>query len=173
MLSRRNLAVSFVAVMLLAMLAGCAAGDVQVPDRAVEISMDEALAAQDAAMAGVLMGSAEWTESQFSSLVTELIKQNAAGVPIESVKAWFTSEGLVLSVALTDGSAVVLSGNVMVEDNRIKVDLTGASALGMSVASPLLDVVEGAINRALDDPSLGVAVGVNMGEGTLSVAIGQ
>jgi hypothetical protein len=38
---------------------------------------------------------------------------------------------------------------------------------------PLLDVIAGAINRALDDPSLGVAVGVETGEGTLSLALGQ
>ncbi len=174
MLNRRYLVVSVVLVLLVAVLAGCGAGAAAMPDREVTISIDEALAAQDAAMAGMLTGQAEWTESQFSSLVTELLKQNlGAGSPIQEVKAWFMPEGLVLAATLADGSQVVLSGNVMVENNRIKLDLKEAAAMGMVAAGPVLDIVEGAINRALDAPELGVAVNVATGDGTLSLGLGQ
>ena len=174
MLNRRYLVVSVVLVLLVAVLAGCGAGAAMLPDREVTVSIDEALAAQDAAMAGLLTGQAEWTESQFSSLVTELIKQNlGAGAPVQEVKAWFTPEGIVVAAALADGSQVVLAGDVMVENNRVKLDLKEAAAMGMVAAGPVLDMVEGAINRALDAPELGVAVAVDTGDGTLSLGLGQ
>jgi len=40
-----------------------------VPDREVEISVDEAMMAQEMGMAGMMMGSVEWTESQFSRTI--------------------------------------------------------------------------------------------------------
>jgi len=171
MLSRRNLAVLFVAVMLMSALAGCAAGAVEAPEREVELSMDAAMSGQEKAMAGLLTGQVEWTEEEFSSLVTALLQQNAGDVPLDSVTAWFTPDALYLRATLADGTQVDLAGNVMVENNRVAVDLVGASAAGVSIAGPLLGVVEGAINRALDDDSLGVAASVGTGDGVLMVGL--
>ena len=168
MLTRKNLMVSFVAVLLLALLAGCTGGAVMTPEREVEISNAAAIDAQNAAMAGLMAGSATWTESQFSSLVSELIRQNGGGDFISNVTVWFDPESMFVSVETPFGT-VDLAGNVMVEDNMVQVDLEQAAALGMAVSGPLLDIIEGAINRALNDPSMGVAVGVEAGDGTLSV----
>lgn len=172
MLNRRNLAVALVAVFLLALLAGCSAAAIEVPDREVQNDIETALAAQDKAIAGLMMGGIELTESEFSSLLTALIAQNlGADSPIQSITAWFTPEQLFLSAMMADGSSVDLVGNVGVVDNRVVVDLAAASAMGLSVAGPMLDVVETALNRALDDPSLGVAVDVATGDGTIMIGL--
>ena len=169
---KRNLAVSLVALLLLGLLAGCASGGVMVPEREVMMSMEEAQMAQEKAMAGLFAGSVEWTESEFSSLVTELIKQNGgAGVPIEGVTAWFSPDTLYLRAHLPGVMTADLAGNIMVENNRLSIELSQAGAMGMAATGPILSVIEGAINRALDDDSLGVAVSVGMGEGTLMVGL--
>ncbi|MCB0133262.1 MAG: hypothetical protein KDD78_20505 [Caldilineaceae bacterium] len=175
MLNRKNLAVTFAVVLLLAVLAGCSGGNVMVPDREVAISMDDAMAAQNKAMEGLMMGSVEWTEGEFSSLLTALIEQNLGeGAPITGVTAWFEPDNMLyLRVGLPGGLSADLGGQIMVEDNMIKVDLSEAGAAGMAVSGAMLDVVEGAINRALDDPSLGVAVNVETGDGTLALSLGQ
>ncbi len=180
MLNRKNLAVSLVVVLLLTMLAGCTTGEAAGwPDRDVEVSLDTALAAQDAGIAGLMMGNLQWTESEFSSFLTELVKQNAGEANVvENITAWFEPGNEVfLRVELTPGTmpfgnVVELAGNVDVEGNYVQVDLSDAAVGGMRVAGPMLDVVSGAINRALADPSLGVAVDVETGDGTLGVTVG-
>lgn len=169
MLSRRNLAVSFVAVLLLALLAGCQSGTIEVPDRDVATSMDAAMKAQEKGFEALLTGQVEWSEEEFTSLVNALLQQNLPGAPVDEIKAWFTDTGMVLQAKLADGTVLAAAGNVMVEDQRVKVDLSGASALGFTVSGELLTVVEEAINRALDDPAMGVAVGVSTDDGTLMV----
>ena len=170
---RKNWAVSAMALLLvLVVLAGCA-GAAPAHDCDVAVSLDDALAAQDKAMAGLMMGSVELTNAEFSSLVTELIKQNAAGVPIEMVAACFTEDGMDLDISFTDGTSLHTSGNIAVADNQVVVDLASAGMNGMAVAEGFLPVVEGAINRALGDASLGVAVDVSTGDGTLAVSLGQ
>ena len=76
MLNQRNWAVLFVLVLLVSSLAACSAGPVMMPDRDVEISVDEAMIAQDKGLAGLMMGSVDWTESEFSSLLPVLLEQN-------------------------------------------------------------------------------------------------
>lgn len=180
MVNRKNVAVVFVFVLLLGLLAGCAAQPVQLPEREVPVSMEEAMAAQEAGMAGLATGSATFTEAQLSSFLTEMIKQNAGGaVPVEGVTTWFNDDGsIAMRIYLTEGTipginTVDLVGTLMVEDGRVKVDLAAAGAGPISVTGPMLDLVEGMINRALDDPSLGVAVAVEVGDGVLTISLGQ
>jgi len=51
------------------------------------------------------------------------------------------------------------------------VDLAEASIGDIAVSGPLLDVVSGAINRALGDPSLGVAVDVSTDSGSITLSL--
>jgi hypothetical protein len=60
-----------------------------------------------------------------------------------------------------------------VVDNMIQMDVADASIAGVSVYGPLLDVISGAINRALGDPSLGVAVDAATDEGTVTIGLGM
>ena len=173
MLNRKNLVVSFVVVLLLAMLAGCAAGGAAMPEDAPEISMDAAMAAQEKAMQGLMTGMVTLTDSELSSLATELLKQNLGEGGLVSGLVVQTEPGMMYISAETPFGPVQLVGNVMVEDNIVQVELDQAAAMGMNVSGPLLGVVEGALNRALNSPELGVAVSVEAGDGELSVGLGQ
>lgn len=178
MVNRRNWVVALVALLLMASLAGCAAAPVALPDREVPISIDEALAGQNAGMAGLMQGKVEWTEAQFSSFVTELLKQNSgASNPVDSVTAWFSPDNNVaLKVALKDGvmpfgNELALSGKLMVQDGHLMVALDSVGAGAMSVSGPLADYASAVINRILADPAFGVAVDVATGDGTISLGM--
>lgn len=175
----RRLGLVVVALLIvMASLAGCVAGSaVAVPDREVTVDLDTALAAQDMGMAGLMGGSVTWTESEFSSFVTYLLKQNVgAAVPLDSVKVWFEAGNAVVIEAVPSAGAplagpVRLSGMIGVENNMVMVDVAEASIGDIAVSGPLLDVVSGAINRALGDPSLGVAVDVATDSGSITLGL--
>ena len=179
MFNRKNWPLLLVVVLLVSSLAACTSGGATVPDREVEISVDEAMMAQEMGMAGMMMGSVEWTESQFSSLLSVLIEQNGAeNNPIDSVTAWFEPDMMYLRVQMVDGTMPMgdtldLAGSVSVENNFVVVDLQSASAGPFTVGGSILGPISAHINKALQDPSLGVAVGVEMGEGTIMVELAQ
>src|SRR5438477_260891 len=111
MLNRKTVTLALVLVLLVSSLSACAAGStVNPPSRDVTISVDDALAAQNAGMAGVMGGKVEWTESQFSSFLTVLLQQNTGpNTPIKSIKAWFEPNNQIfLRAELKDG--VLLGG---------------------------------------------------------------
>jgi hypothetical protein len=167
-------------ILVVASLAGCVAeAPADWPDREVTVDLDTALAAQDMAIAGAMLGTATLNESEFSSLVTYLAKQNLGGVlPVDQIKTFFAPDNKIY-IELVPGEGaplagpVQLAGTVGVADNVVAVDLDSAAVAGVSVAGPVLDVVTSAINRALNDPSLGVAVDVETGEGTISLGLAQ
>ena len=173
MLNRKNLVVSFVVVLLLAMLAGCAAGGATMPEEAPEISMDAAMAGQEKAMQGLMMGAATLSDSEISSLLTELVKQNLGEMGLITGITIQAEPGVLYVGIGTAMGDIELVGNVTVEDGIVQVDLQQAAAMGMNVTGPLLDVVEGAINRALNSPELGVALNIEAGDGELMVGMGQ
>jgi hypothetical protein len=179
MLNRRTWLVAFVAVLLVALLGGCAAGDVPAPAREVPISIDAAIEGQNAGIGGLMSGSVTWTESQFSSFLTELLKQNTGpNQPVEAITAWFDPDNQVhLRLALKDG--VLLGGNnldvagtVGVQDGHVMVNVSEAGANGMMISGPMLDFVSSYINGTLASPSMGVAADVTTGDGTITVALG-
>jgi hypothetical protein len=181
MLSRRNLVVVAIALFLIASLAACSA-PVAVPDRDVEIDVDTALAAQDMLMAGMMMGSADLTESEFSSLLTVLLEQNSGEAnPVAAVKVWFEPGNKVFAqVELVEGvlpetfggNALNLAGTIGVDGGQVSLDLSGASAGGFGVSGAMLAPIAGEINAAL--AGLGaVPVNVETGEGTVSVGLGM
>ena len=173
MLNRKNLVVSFVLVLLVAMLAGCAAGGATMPEADVEISMDAAMEAQTKAMAGLMAGQVALTVSELSSLATELIKQNLGEMGLITGVTTMFDDGQIAVQVDTVAGPVQLVGNIMVEDNIVSVELEQAAAMGMAATGPILDVVEGAINRALNSPELGVALNIEASDGELMVGLGQ
>ena len=74
----RKLGLVVVVLLIMALgLSGCMAADqMEWPDREVAVDLDTALAGQDAGLAGLMMGAAEMDESQFSSFLTYLMRQN-------------------------------------------------------------------------------------------------
>ena len=152
--------------------ADCAVA-IPVPERDVEISVDAALAAQDAAMAGLMAARIVVTESEFSSLVNLLLQQNAGMASIGELTFWFTPDAMYIRTTLPDGSSFDIVGNIAVENSQIIVDLIGASSDDYVVPGSTLDVIEGAINRALDDITLGVALDLKTGDGFLEIGIAQ
>lgn len=178
----RKLGLVVVVLLIMALgLSGCMTADqMEWPDREVAVDLDTALAGQDAGLAGLMMGAAEMDESQFSSFLTYLMRQNnGENFPVDTVTVWFEPENQVyMQVAMKDGvllgdGVLRLSGQIMVEDKQIQVALDQASANGVAVAGPMLDVVNAYINKALSDPSLGVLVDVQTDEGKIMLSMGM
>jgi hypothetical protein len=181
MLHRKTWAVSLILVLLLALLSGCMMGGGQMawPDREVTISVDEALAGQNAGMAGLMTGSVTWTESQFSSFLTVLMQQNTGpNFPIKEIHTLFEPDGKIyLRIALGEGvllggSVIEAVGAVMVQDMHIMLDLDEATANGMTISGPILDSVVAQINGALADPRLGTIVDITTDSGSITLGMG-
>ena len=177
MLNRRTWVVALVALLAMALLSGCAMGDVAAPDREVAISNEAAVAGQNAGLAGLMSGSVTWSESEFSSFLTELLRANTGpNQPVDAITAWFEPGNMVhLRVALKDGvllggSNIDVMGTVAVEDGKVVVNATEAGANGMMISGPTMDMVSAYINSYLG--SLGVAATVETGDGTITIALG-
>jgi hypothetical protein len=180
MLNRRNWVVLFVALLLVASLAACAAAPVMVPDRPINVSVDTALAAQGK-LGNLMMGEVQWTEEEFSSLLSVLLQQNSGeNNPVNAVKVWFEDGNqIVAQVELKPGvlpeafgTTLDLAGTVNVQDNHVVVDLTQAGAGSMSVSGAMLAPINQQINAALASPNLGVAANVTTSEGMVTVSLG-
>lgn len=167
-------------MLVVASLAGCVAGaETNWPDREVAVDLDTALAAQEMGMGAALMGSASFNEAEFSSLLTYLVKQNASSVmPVDSIITLFEPDNQIF-IEVTPGEGAPLAGPVRlagmidVVDNVVSINVSAASVAGVGVAGPVLDVVSAAINRALNDSSLGVAVAVSTDSGTIDLSLDQ
>lgn len=167
-------------LVVMSVLAGCVSGaEVTFPDREVKVDLDTALAAQDAAIAGAMTGSATLSESDFSSFITYLLKQNAGQyVPVDQVKVWFEPENKIFveidpSAGVPLAGPIKASGTIGVENQNVVVGLDQAAVGPISASGPLLGVVAAAINRALADPSLGVAVDVSTDSGNVTLGLAQ
>ena len=166
----RNWVVAFVLLITVAVLAACGPA-VAVPERDVEVRVETALAAQDKAMMGVLMGQIDLTESELSSLLSVLNQQNSPNSPIQAIHVW-TEPGnkVVVRAALDEGvipfgNSLDMAGTIGVMDNHVMIDLDGASVGNLGAPAAVLDMVSAQINAALADPSFGVAAEVDTGEG--------
>ena len=181
MLNRKTVTLTLVLVLLVSSLSACAAGaGMNPPSRDITISVDDALAAQNAGMSGLMAGKVEWTEGQFSSFLTTLALQNTGkATPIKSIKAWFDPDNKIfLRVELVDGvllggNTIDLAGTVAVQDHHLMVNLSDAAANGMSVSGAPVDMVSAWINHFLADPNFGVAVDVKTDTGKLMLGLAQ
>jgi hypothetical protein len=181
MLHRKTWALSLVLVLLMASLTGCMMGGSQMawPDRELTINIDEALAAQDAGMMGMMSGSVEWTESQFSSFLTTLLQQNTGpNFPIKEIQTYFEPGGKIYARinlgegVLLGGDTIDAVGSVNVVGGHVVVDLDEASANGFTVAGPVLDALSAQINAQLADPSMGTIVTVSTDTGKIMLGMG-
>ena len=180
MLNRRNWVVALVALLLVGVLAGCAAG-VAVPEREVEVSVDTALEAQNK-LAGLMMaGEVDWSESEFSSLLSVLLDQNSGeNNPVEAIHVWFEPGNKVIArIAMLDGvlpeavgDTLELAGTLDVEDGKVVLNLDAAGAGALGVSPALLAPISAQINAALAGLA-GVPVDVETEEGSMSVSLGM
>jgi predicted small lipoprotein YifL len=178
MLNRRNWVVSIIALLLVASLAACTAAPVAVPDREITVDVTTALDAQNKAM-GLMSGDVEWSEAEFSSLLSVLLEQNGGeNNPVNDIKVWFEPDNqIVISVGLEEGvlpsgNTLDLAGSIGVENNHVVVDLQQVGAGNMSISGAALAPISAQINAALADPSLGVAVDVSTTSGSITVGLG-
>jgi hypothetical protein len=164
-------------------MSACTAGQgVAVPDREVAIDIDTALAAQNSAMGGLMMGGVTLDESQFSSLLTELLKANSGeNTPIDSITTWFGPDGgTFIQVKVNEGvlppalgDTLVVAGNIGTDAGKIVVDVTEASAGTYKVEGPVLAPITSQINAALANLNFGVPVQVETDEGTVTISLTQ
>jgi len=160
-------------------LAACTAAAVQVPRREIKISNNEAIAAQTAGMAALTTGKVEWTEAQFSSLLSELIKQNMGkNTPISAIHAWFEPNNVIyLRVVLKpevlkSGDTLDLAGTIEVASHHVVVKLQHAGIGNLSVSEAMLTMVNTQIDSALASANLGIAATVKTETGKLMIQIG-
>lgn len=178
MISRKSLLVSALTLLLAVALTGCTMGGSAMPNRAVNISMDEAQAGQNAALAGALLGQATLTESQASSLLTELLKANTNGgtITIDSVETLFEGDQVFISLKLADPiagvSSIGIGGAVMMDGNTLMVDLSEATAGDIVVGGDVMGAVSGRVNDALDDLQF-MPVNIAPQSGSLTVGLAQ
>ncbi|MEX1018740.1 MAG: hypothetical protein WDZ49_03735 [Litorilinea sp.] len=167
------------AMLVMLGLVGCVAQPTMVPARDVEVSMDQALMAQNK-LGDLMMGSVEWTESEFSSLLSVLLEQNAGeNNPIEDVTVWFEPNNqIVIRIQLVDElvagvSTLDVAGTVDVQGNHVVVDVTQAGTGNLSLSESMLPAISEQINTALADPQLGVAAGVETDSGVIRLNLGM
>jgi len=173
MITRKSLLVTTLALLLVVALSACTVAEPTMPERDVDISMDAAMEGQNAALNGMMSGTIELTEEQFSSLVTELLRQNAGEeVPVESVIAMFGPEKIYLTASLSQPvggiDSVGLSGNVMVDGTTLKVALDEAYAGPYVVGQAVMGVISDRINDAMEEIAV-LPVSVETEEGTMTI----
>ena len=128
---------------------------------------------------GLALGNVEWTEGQFSSLLSELVKQNSGpNTPISAIHAWFEPNNeIYLRVVLKEGvlkagNTLDLKGTVAIENHHVVVKLQEAGAGNLSVSGPILTMINRQIDSALAGANLGVAATVKTEMGRLMLQIG-
>lgn len=176
----RKIGLGIATVALSVALAACTMGQgVTVPDRAVMIDAQTAIDAQNLAMSGLMMGNVTLDESQFSSLLTELLKANSGeNMPVESINAWFEPGTIYLQVDVKDGvlpaafgDKLAVAGTVSADGGTLMLDLSQASAGTYKVEGAALAPINAQINAALANLNLGVPVQVETAEGTLTLSM--
>jgi hypothetical protein len=154
-----------VALLFAVALSACSVGSPMLADHEVDISMDEAIAGQDAVMNGVATGDIALSESEASSLLTELLKQNDLdSVEISAITANVDADGvntLAIDLASPVGGidSLGVSGSLVSEGGVLMLDLDQAWAGGMGVDSSILDLISAQVNASLAGMPMGLPDG--------------
>ncbi len=161
---RRNLLVIGVMALFMALLSACTVGEPMMAGHDVDISIDEALAGQDALMAGAMTGNVALSESQASSFLTELLKQNHLNkVEIADISAAMDGDLNTITIDLAEPvggiDSLGVAGTMMSSGGVVSVDLDQAWAGGMGVDPALLDLVSAQINASLAGMPMGLPDG--------------
>lgn len=164
MANRRSLLVIGVMALFVAILSACAPGSPTMADHEVEISIDEALAGQDAVMAGAATGSISLSESQASSLLTELLKQNQLNkVEIADITSELDGDVNTITVDLASPvggiDSLGVAGTLSSADGVVSVELAQAWAGNMGVDPALLSLISAQINASLAGMPMGLPDG--------------
>jgi hypothetical protein len=177
--NRKMWALSLVLVLIMASLSACAAGEAATADCEPEISVDNALAAQNAGMAGLAAGSVEWNESHLSSFLTVLLQQNTgANFPVDSIHACVAPDNQIAFFVhlkpdvLLGSDTLALAGSIGVTDGKVAVDLSEVAANGFVASSGLLAPINAQINAALAGAVTGLPVSVETTDDTLTISMG-
>ena len=130
------------------------------------------------AWVALMTGCVEWTESEFSSFLTYLLRQNTGEMfPIDTIQTWFEADNQIYirvnlkEGVLLGGNTIDLIGTIGVQDNHIMVSLDEAGANGMSAGGLLLQPIADQINAVLSGPQFGVAVDVATDTGMISLGL--
>lgn len=137
---------------------------VQVPDRDVPASPEaaaQAISVLNHAQGG---GAIHLTEEQFTSLISEPVRQSEAGLVLEDVTVWFEPETVYLRARSKGGrlpirGEVAMSGGFAVNNGKLTLSLEQANAAGVGVPDAALDMLNGELNRRirlLDAPNMPV-----------------
>ena len=164
MANRRSLLVIGVMALFVAVLSACAPGSPTMADHEVEISIDEALAGQDAVMTGLPTGSVSLSESQASSLLTELLKQNQLNkVEIADISAEMDGDVNTITIDLASPvggiDSLGVAGTLASADGVVSVELDQAWAGNMGVDPALLSLISAQINASLAGMPMGLPDG--------------
>lgn len=171
---------AFVLVVAL-VVSACTAAPVQIPDRAITISTEEALAGQNALFAVVTTGEAEVTETQFSSLLTKLLEANSgANNPITQITTWIEPGQLHIRVNLKEGvlpatlgNTLDLVGDVKAENGALKIELDEAAAGQLQVSGTLLQPIADQINAVLAQQAATLPLSVSLESEVLKINLAQ
>ena len=164
MANLKSLLVIGVMSIFLAVLSACAPGTPMMADHEVEISIDEALAGQDAVMTGLPAGAVSLSESQASSLLTELLKQNQLNkVEIADISAAMDGDVNTITVNLASPvggiDSMGVAGKLSSAGGVVSVELSQAWAGAMGVDPALLGLVSAQINGDLAGMAMGLPDG--------------
>jgi hypothetical protein len=164
MISRKSLLVVVVTLLFAVGLSACTGGTPMMADHDVDISIDEAMAGQDALMSGAMAGDISLTESQASSFITELMMQNGVNkLDIAGISAGMDGDMNTVTINLGTPIAGIdslgFSGHMMSAGGIVSVDLDSAWAGGMGVDGSLLDMVSSQLNASLAGMPLGLPDG--------------
>ncbi len=178
----RKIGLGMATVAMVVAMTACTMGQgVTVPERDVMIDAQTAIDAQNMAMGGIMMGSVTLDESQFSSLLTELLKANSGeNNPVENIRAWFEPGLIYLQVDVKEGvlpaafgDTLAVAGKVDVSEGKLMLDLSEASAGTFKVEGASLAPINSQINAALANLNLGVPVQVEAAQGMLTLSMTQ
>lgn len=164
MANRKSILIIGVMALFVAVLSACAPGTPSMAEHEVDISIDEALAGQDAVIAGMASGSVSLTESQASSLLTELLKQNQINkVEIAGISSAMDGDVNTITVDLASPIAGVdslgVAGTLSSADGVVSVELAQAWAGNMGVDPGLLGLISAQINASLAGMPMGLPDG--------------
>jgi len=161
------------------LLAACSVGTVEPPDREIEVTMEDAIAAQNTILSAFSTGQVTLSEAQLSSFLTELLRANTGpNQPVESVTAWIEPEMLHIRLALKEGvlregagNTLDLVGNFVIVDNQIQVELQQAAYGALVAGEPLLQIFVEQTNDALAENLPVLPLNISQESGSLTVGL--
>lgn len=175
----KKLSTLLIIPLLALMVSACSVSAVQTPSRTVTITLDDALAGQNALLTGLTTGEATLTEVQFSSFLSKLLEANSGpNSPVAQVTAWFEPDQLYLRLTLKEGvlgaglgNTLDLVGGVTIDKGVLHIDLAEAAAGPYRVTGDLLQPLAAQINAALAQQIAALPLEITLKQGELNIHV--